>query len=73
MQFCANIALMSSKYFLDVTMAIVGLLMFGEEVREEVTSNIFSTDGYPKIVTILIVVLIAIIPVTKLPLKSVLP
>lgn len=64
---------MASKYFLDVTMAIVGLLMFGEEVREEVTSNIFLTDGYPKIITILIVVFIAIIPITKLPLKSVVP
>ena len=50
-------------------MAIIGLLMFGDGVRDEVTSNILLNKGYPHSISICIVVFIAIIPLTKIPLK----
>ncbi|MCJ1307562.1 hypothetical protein MMC25_001209 [Agyrium rufum] len=56
--------------FIDLTMAIIGLLMFGEEVRDELTSNILGGEGYPRGISIAILVMIAIIPLTKLPLNS---
>lgn len=55
---------------LNFTMAIVGYLMFGEAVRDEVTSNILSSRYYPHIISIIIVVFIAIIPITKIPLAT---
>jgi vesicular inhibitory amino acid transporter len=44
--------------------------MFGEGVRDEVTSNILKSNSYPHALSILIVVLIAIIPITKIPLSN---
>lgn len=57
------------QYVLDLSMAVAGLLMFGEHVRDEITSNIFRTEGYPQSLSVCIVVFIAIIPLTKIPLK----
>lgn len=59
----------SFTYLLEISMALAGLLMFGEKVRDEITSNIFKTDGYPQSLSVLIVIFIAIIPLTKIPLK----
>lgn len=50
-------------------MAVIGLLMFGDHLRDEVTSNIIMTKGYPHAISVCIVVFIAIIPLTKVPLK----
>jgi solute carrier family 32 (vesicular inhibitory amino acid transporter) len=50
-------------------MAIAGLLMFGEGVMDEITSNIITMSTYPKALSILMVAFIAIIPLTKIPLK----
>jgi vesicular inhibitory amino acid transporter len=50
-------------------MAVIGLLMFGDNVRDEVTSNILATEGYPKAIYYVLLVCIGIIPLTKLPLK----
>lgn len=50
-------------------MAVAGLLMFGDEVRGELTSNIFRTEGYPASLSVCIVAFIAIVPLTKIPLK----
>ena len=61
--------LTSLQYLLDVSMAVAGLLMFGDEVRNEVTSNILVTTGYPKALSVCIVVFVGIIPLTKIPLK----
>lgn len=55
---------------LNLVMAIVGYLMFGEATRDEVTSNILSSKSYPHAIAIVIVVFIAIIPITKIPLSS---
>jgi solute carrier family 32 (vesicular inhibitory amino acid transporter) len=57
-------------YFIDIGMACAGLLMFGDGVRDEITSNIFLTPGYPEALSVLIAICIAIIPLTKAPLNA---
>ncbi|KAF2720526.1 hypothetical protein K431DRAFT_226144 [Polychaeton citri CBS 116435] len=54
----------------DAFMAVIGLIMFGNDVKDEVTRNIFVTKGYPQWISVFIVICIAIIPLTKLPLNS---
>jgi solute carrier family 32 (vesicular inhibitory amino acid transporter) len=58
-----------SVYSLLAAMCVGGYLMFGEQVRDEITSNILLTEGYPRSLSILIVIFIAIIPLTKVPLR----
>ncbi|KAI9793380.1 MAG: hypothetical protein M1816_000272 [Peltula sp. TS41687] len=65
-----GLGVLSWKYLLDLSVAIPGLLMFGNGVHEEITSNIFLTDGYPKALSVLMVVFISIIPLTKIPLSA---
>lgn len=57
-------------YGLDLSMAVLGYLMFGDKVRDEVTSNILRSTAYPHVLSIIIVILIAIIPITKIPLSN---
>ncbi|OAL51077.1 vacuolar amino acid transporter-like protein 1 [Pyrenochaeta sp. DS3sAY3a] len=57
-------------YAIDLGMACAGILMFGDGVRDEITSNIFLTDGYPASLSVFIAICIAIIPLTKVPLNS---
>ena len=57
-------------YTLDVAVAIAGYLMFGQDVHDEITSNIFLTAGYPHSIAVCIVVFIAVIPLTKIPLNA---
>ena len=56
-------------YLLDVAISVAGYLMFGCAIRDEVTSNILLTSGYPHAISVCIVCFIAIIPITKVPLK----
>ena len=58
------------SFTLDLGMAVIGLLMFGDFVHDEVTSNILLTPGYPKGLNTFIAVCIAIIPLTKTPLNA---
>src|ERR1700722_556310 len=44
--------------------------MFGDAVMTELTANIIDTSGYPRILSIILSVLIAIIPLTKVPLNA---
>ncbi|KAI1867072.1 hypothetical protein JX265_007648 [Neoarthrinium moseri] len=60
----------SFTYVIDATVAIVGYVMFGDGVRDSVTSNILRITGYPAILNILLVIFIAIIPLTKIPLNA---
>ncbi|KAI1183731.1 transmembrane amino acid transporter [Nemania serpens] len=60
----------SFTFFVDASVAIVGLLMFGDGVRDEITANILETTGYPNVLNILLVIFIAIIPLTKVPLNA---
>lgn len=55
---------------LEVVLAAIGYLMFGDFVRDEITSNIFLGHGYPRWLSITLVVAIAIIPLTKCPLNA---
>jgi vesicular inhibitory amino acid transporter len=52
-----------------VGMSVAGYLMFGERVRNEITSNILLTKGYPRTLSILVVIFIAVVPLTKVPLR----
>jgi hypothetical protein len=60
------------QYSLDCAMAIVGWLMFGDVVQDEITANVLLTTSYPKSLSICIIVFIAVIPITKVPLRYVL-
>jgi vesicular inhibitory amino acid transporter len=57
-------------YILDTGLACAGILMFGDDVRDEITSNIFLTEGYPPWLSVFIAICIAIIPLTKVPLNA---
>nr|OQO18046.1 hypothetical protein B0A51_15099 [Rachicladosporium sp. CCFEE 5018] len=59
-------------FTLDIFMAVIGLLMFGDGVKDEITRNILSSDSkaYPAWLSAVIVVCIAIIPLTKVPLNA---
>ncbi|KAF9871609.1 transmembrane amino acid transporter [Colletotrichum karsti] len=60
----------SSVYLLDAFTAVVGLLMYGDNVMDEITANILRTSGYPRALSILLCIFIAIIPLTKIPLNA---
>ena len=57
-------------YSLETILAVTGFLMFGEAVRDEITSNIFLTGGYPRWLSYSMIVAIGIIPLTKVPLNA---
>jgi vesicular inhibitory amino acid transporter len=44
--------------------------MFGDSVRDEITSNILMEASYPRALTLLMCLCIAIIPLTKIPLNA---
>lgn len=44
--------------------------MFGDGVLDEITSNLIAESAYPRALTILLCTLIAIIPLTKIPLNA---
>ncbi|PKS11880.1 hypothetical protein jhhlp_001174 [Lomentospora prolificans] len=60
----------SFTYLLDATTAAAGILMFGDDVRDSITSNILRTTGYPKVLTAFMCAFISIIPLTKIPLNA---
>lgn len=53
-----------------MSLAITGILMFGDGVADEITVNILKLEGYPKGLSVAMVVFIAMIPLTKTPLNS---
>jgi vesicular inhibitory amino acid transporter len=57
-------------FFIILVMAVVGLLMFGDDVQDEITKNIVSSKDYPHWISIAVIILIAIIPITKVPLSA---
>ncbi|KAK1454594.1 transmembrane amino acid transporter [Colletotrichum paranaense] len=60
----------TSVYLLDAFTAVVGLLMYGDGVMDEITANILQTSGYPRALNFLLCIFIAIIPLTKIPLNA---
>jgi len=59
-----------SVYSLNLMMVVIGYLMFGERVRDEITANILGSKHYPRVISIIILLLIGIIPITKIPLSN---
>ncbi|CAG8187552.1 unnamed protein product [Penicillium olsonii] len=57
-------------FTLDCSMAIIGWLMFGDVVRDEITANILTITDYPQSISVGIIVFIAIIPLAKVPLNA---
>ncbi len=55
---------------IDASVAVVGFLMFGSGVRDEITANILEEMGYPAVTHVLLVVFIAVIPLAKIPLNA---
>ncbi|TPX10803.1 uncharacterized protein E0L32_008192 [Thyridium curvatum] len=60
----------SCTYLLDAVTAVAGVLMFGDDTLDEITSNVLKTSGYPRALTYLLCALIAVIPLTKIPLNA---
>ncbi|KAJ5584076.1 uncharacterized protein N7459_003876 [Penicillium hispanicum] len=57
-------------FSLDCSMAIIGWLMFGDDVLDEISANILTVDAYPPILSVCIIIFISIIPLTKVPLNA---
>ncbi|PHH62413.1 hypothetical protein CDD81_7132 [Ophiocordyceps australis] len=60
----------SFSYTLDTCLAVIGLLMFGDGIKDTITSNILRTPGYPPGLNIFMSICIAVIPLTKIPLNA---
>lgn len=54
----------------DIGTAVVGFLMFGNLVHDEITKNLLLTAGYPNFVYGTISALMAVIPIAKTPLNA---
>jgi vesicular inhibitory amino acid transporter len=54
---------------LDLAMAVAGVLMFGDSVHNEITWNVVSSGDYPHVLSVCIVIFVAIVPLTKIPLR----
>ncbi|CBF77872.1 hypothetical protein AN8854.2 [Aspergillus nidulans FGSC A4] len=57
------------QYSLDCAMAVLGWMMFGDTIRDEVTANVLTMNEYPQLLSICIIISVAVIPITKVPLK----
>lgn len=55
---------------MDTCLAVIGLLMFGDGIKDAITSNILKSKGYPDALKIIMCIFIAIIPLTKIPLNA---
>ena len=53
----------------DVAMATIGYLLYGNQLFDEVTTNMLKTPEYSKAVKIATMVMVAIVPLTKFPLQ----
>ncbi|KAF4992744.1 hypothetical protein FGRMN_6954 [Fusarium graminum] len=60
----------SFSYVVDTCLAVIGLLMFGDGIKDAITSNILKSAGYPDALKIIMCIFIAIIPLTKIPLNA---
>lgn len=52
-------------------MAAIGYLMYGSDLLDEVSTNMIKTEGYSRAVKVLVLVLVAVVPITKFPLQYV--
>lgn len=54
----------------DIGIAIVGFLMFGNMVKDEITKSVMLTPGYPDFIYVMISALLSMIPLAKTPLNA---
>jgi solute carrier family 32 (vesicular inhibitory amino acid transporter) len=54
---------------IDLAMAIIGYLMYGSRTKDEISTNLLTTEEYPEAVSVIVLILVAIVPLTKFPLK----
>lgn len=54
----------------DIGTAVVGFLMFGNAVRDEITRNVLLTENYPHFVYVSLSALMSVIPIAKTPLNA---
>lgn len=54
----------------DIGIAVVGFLMFGDTVKDEITKNVLLLDAYPTYIHGLISTLMTLIPIAKTPLNA---
>lgn len=66
---CMNISFTFS-FMMDFLTGVFGFLMFGNNVEDEITKNILINEDYPIWISQLIVILMSILPISKLPLIS---
>lgn len=59
----------SSTFVIDASMAICGFLMYGGDTMDEIVANILVTPGQPHALLVIIIGLVAVMPVTKVPLR----
>lgn len=57
-------------FFADSTMAMIGFLMFGAGILNEITKSVVLTTGYPSFVYALISLFVSIIPIAKTPINA---
>jgi len=55
-------------FLVDTSMGVVGLLMFGRHIADEVTQSALSVDHYPLSIKYAILVICAAVPITKHPI-----
>lgn len=53
----------------DLVMAIVGYLMYGRRTKDEISTNVLTTQEYPGALHVVVLILVAIMPLTKFLLK----
>lgn len=57
-------------FFADFSMALIGFLMFGGNILNEITQSIIVTTGYPSFVYILVSLFVSVIPIAKTPINA---
>ncbi|KAI7474367.1 vacuolar amino acid transporter-like protein 1 [Hortaea werneckii] len=53
----------------DLVMAIIGYLMYGRRTKDEISTNLLTVQEYPEALHVVVLILVAIIPLTKFPLN----
>lgn len=60
----------SVGFIADTSMALVGFLMFGSKIMNEITKSVLLTKGYPKIVYVMTSCFVSMIPIAKTPINA---
>lgn len=50
-------------------MFVLTFRQYGNATKDEISTNVLTTEGYPEALNILVLIVIAVVPLTKFPLK----